>query len=173
MTFPDKDSLSTYGGAMSNYAIGVVDPTTEEDASYRNKYVASVAGMTRMCPLAMRSFVGTTNGATSISDPTTGFVHDAAWGNDPSDKPSCTFIATGTTDVIWPTTVQDELAEDHTVSFNRAWADVESSDGVLRLATAKVTGANKVRVYTYTRATAAQPPTLSNLPGEVITVYVR
>lgn len=167
MTLPSRDQLSDYGGALANYPIGVVDPTTDEDASYRNKYAANVAMMTHMIPRAMRSFLGTTGGATFISDPSSGFVHDAVWGDSAAVKPQATYIATGQLDVIWPATVQDELGEQHTLSLQRAWAEIESSDTTFRAATAKVTGARTVRIYTYSGTT------LTNLAGQVITVFVR
>lgn len=171
MAFPNSaDSLSTYGGALSNYS-DPIDPTTDEDAAWRNKYAANVAAMTHTVTRAARSFLGTTGGATAIADPSSGFIHDAVWGDAPSVKPSATYVATGTYDVIWPTTITDELGTTHTLSIRRAWAEVESSDGTLRLASAKVTGAQKVRVYTYAPAVAGATPTLGQLVGEVISVF--
>lgn len=170
MTLPSVDTLSTYGGALEDYS-EVVDPTTDESAAWRNKYAANVAMMTHTAPRAIRSFLGTTGGATAIADPSSGFVHDAVWGDTASVKPSVTHVSTGTYDAIWASSVDDELAVAHTVSFQRAWANVESSDGVLRVASAKVTAAQKVRIYTY--QSAAGLVALSDLPNEVITVFVR
>lgn len=165
MVLPEVDSLDSFGGAMSNYT-EVVDPTTDEDAAFRNAYVTDVAMMTHTITRAARSFLGTTGGATMIADPSSGFVHDAVWGSSPSVKPSATYIATGTLDLIWPSTVTDELGDSHTVQLRRATASVESSDGTFRLATAKVIGSAKVRVYTYENGA------LADLAGEVITVFV-
>ncbi len=169
MTLPDRDSLSTYGGAMSNYA-DPIDPTTDEDAGWRNKYAGNVAMMTHTITRAFRSFLGTSGGATAIADPTTGFVHDAVWGNSPLNKPSVTQVASCTYDINWPSTVLDELDVTHSVSLSRAWAAVESSDGTLRLAEAKVTGAATVRVYTFQSSAGLMVP--SRLVAEVITVFV-
>lgn len=171
MTLPDRDTLATYGGAMANYA-DPIDPTTDEDAAWRNKYAANVAMVTHTVTRAARSFLGSTAGASGISDPTTGFVHDAVWGDSSTVKPSATYIATGTYDVIWPATVNDELGTSHTLSLRRASANVESSDGSFRIATAKVTGARTVRVYTYAPPVVGATPSLAQLAGEVITVFV-
>lgn len=171
MTLPDRDTLATYGGEMQNYT-DPVDPTTDEEAEWRNKYAANVAMMTHTVTRAFRSFLGTTGGGTAISDPSSGFVHDALWGDSPSYKPGVTHIATGTYDVIFPTQVLDELSAAHTLQIRRAWAQAESPDGTLRLATAKVTSAQKVRVYTYAPATTTSPPTLAELAGETITVFI-
>lgn len=169
MTLPDKDSLSTYGGALAN-ATDLVDPSTDEDAAWRNKYAANVAMMTHTATRAFRSFLGTTGGATAVADPSSGAVHDALWGDGSSVKPSVTHVQTGIYDSIWVSTVSDELSEDHTLSLRRAWAEVESSDGTLRIATAKVTAAQKVRIYTYESAGGVLA--LADLPNEVITVFV-
>jgi hypothetical protein len=171
MTLPDRDTLATYGGALANYS-DVIDPTTDEDAGSRNKYAANVAMMTRTITRAARSFLGTTGGATAVADPTTGFSHDAVWGDGSASKASVTHVSTGTYDAIWPATVTDELDVSHSVNFRRARAEVESSDGVLRLASAKVTGAAKVRVYTYEAPSAGLTPALADAVGQVITVFV-
>lgn len=170
MTLPDKDTLATYGGPMRDYA-DPVDPTTDESAEYRNKYAANVAMMTRTATRGFRSFLGTTGGATGISDPASGFVHDALWGNSSLVKPTATRIATGTYDVAWPSSVQDELFASHTLSLSRAFGNVESSDGTYRVASAKMTGANKVRIYCYEAFNGGQV-SLSDLPNEIITVFV-
>lgn len=171
LTLPDRDSLQTYGGALVNYS-DAVDPTTDEDAAYRNKYAANVAMMTHTVMRAFRSFLGTTGGATAIADPSTGAVHDALWGDAAANKPSATYVSTGTYDIVWPTSVTDELGTSHTLSIRRAWAEVESSDGVFKTASAKVTAAQKVRVYTYASPSAGLAPAGSNLVGEVVTVFI-
>lgn len=166
---PDRDSLSSYGGAMQNYA-EPVDPTTDEDAAHRNLYAMNVAAMTHSATRAARSFLGTTGGGTAIADPSSGFIHDAVWGDTSDVKPSVTHVATGTYDAIWPSTVNDELNESHTLNVRRAWAGVESPDGTLMLAEAKRMGAQKVRVYTY-KANASGQLFLDELAGQTITVF--
>jgi len=166
---PDRDSLDTYGGPMRNYS-DVIDPTVEEDADARNLYAMNVAMMTHMLTRAARSFLGTTGGATAIADPSSGFIHDAAWGDLSSVKPSVTHVQTGVYDAIWPSTVNDELNKEHTLNVRRAWAEAESSDGTLCLAVAKRSGAQKVRIYTY-KGTAAGQVYPDDLANEVITVF--
>lgn len=171
MVLPDKDSFNAYGGPLSNYS-PVVDPTTDEDARSRNRYAANVAMMTHTAVRAMRSFVGVDDG--DPDDPG-GFVHDAVWGSAPSVKPSVVRVEEGVWDLTWPATVDSALSSAtvaqgggsaHTVNFQRALAQVESEDGSFKLACAKVTGANTVRVYGYS-GTA-----LDDLAGLTITVWV-
>ncbi len=162
MTLPDTDSLDTYGGALANYA-EVEDPTTDESADYRNKYAANVAMMTVTVPRAIVSFVGH---ATTPADPGSGFVHGALWGSGPSVKPVVTHVSAGRYLVTYPTTVDDPLAVEHTVNFRRAVAQVESA-GVMKHATAEVTSANTVTVYTY-----LANGTLDDLVASNITVII-
>jgi hypothetical protein len=172
MTLPDVDSLSTYGGALSDYS-PVVDPTTDESAVFRNKYAANVAMMTQTACRAMRSFVGQT-GATPI-DPVVGFVHAAVWGAGPSLKPTVTRSSTGLWLVTWPTTVSSELTgaltsqgggTTHTVNLRRARASVELSGSTKFDATARVTAANVVEVRGWTGAGV-----LDDLNGLTVTVW--
>lgn len=167
MVLPDTDSLSTFGGPMTNYS-EVVDPTTDETADHRNAYVADVAAMTHTTWRAIRSFLVPTSGTTGIADPSTGFVHDAVWGSSASVKPVGTYIAVGTIDVIWPTMVTDELGDTHYVSFKRSISSIESPDGTWIDAKSKVTNARTVRVYVYDNT-----PTLADLAGNVVTIWVR
>jgi hypothetical protein len=164
MTLPAVDSLATYGGALENYS-PVVDPTTDEDATSRNKYAANVAMATHTLVRAIRSFVGV-NGA-NPTDPVSGFVHDAVWGSTPDVKPTVARTGEGVWTVTWPEEVDDELDEEHTVSLQRAWAEVEC-DGTLYHATAKVTAANVVTV----RGWLANG-TADDLTGLTITVWAR
>jgi hypothetical protein len=163
---PDTDSLGTYGGALANYS-NVVDPTTDESADYRNLYAMNVAMMTHTVWRACRSFLGPTAGSTGIADPTSGFVHDSLWGASADVKSIGTYVASGIVDMIWPTMVSDELGTLHTLSFKRAIAQVESSDGTFYYASAKVTGPYTVRIYTYNGTT------LANIPGQIVTAWVR
>lgn len=173
MTLPDIDALSTFGGPLNNYS-DVVDPTTDEDAASRNKYAANSAMMTWTLPRAIVSFVGVNGG--NPTDPVSGLVHEAVWGNDPSDKPAVVRALEGVWDITWPALVDSELTSatvaqgggsQHTVNFQRAWAQVESADGTFKAASAKVTGANTVRVYGY------DGTTLDDLTGLIVTVFVR
>ena len=166
---PDKDDLGTYGGALSNYS-DVVDPTTDEDAAWRNKYVANVAMMTHTLTRGARSFLGSTGGVTQIADPSTGFVHDNVWGDGASVKATASYVQTGVYFVTVPTAVADELGVQHSVNIRRAWGNVDSSDGTLRIANAKPSSARAMTVYTF-EALADGTVKPSQLVGQVITVF--
>ena|SRR3990167_2653288 len=169
MTLPDRDNLSTFGGSLSNYS-DVVDPTTDEDAEWRNKYVADVAMMTHTITRGARSFLGSTGGVTQIADPSTGFVHDNLWGDASSVKATASYVATGEYELTVPTSVVDELGTSHTLTLRRAWANVDQSDSTLRLAVAKVSASQRITVYTYA-ANASGQLLPSQLVGEVVTVF--
>lgn len=171
MTLPDVDSLSTYGGALSDYS-PVVDPATDESAVFRNKYAANVAMMTQTAARALRSFVGQT--AAEPIDPTVGFVHAAVWGAGPSVKPTLARTSGGVWTVTWPATVNSELSSalasqgggaTHTVNLRRAFAQVECQ-GTKFDATARVTAANVVEVCGWTAAGVAD-----DLDGLTVTVW--
>lgn len=166
---PAVDSLDTYGGPLSNYS-DVVDPTTDEDAAWRNKYAANVAMMTHTVTRGARSFLGTTGGATGLADPSTGFVHDAVWGDAAGVKLVASYVQTGIYELTAPTQVSDELGVQHSLNIRRAWANVDSSDGTLRIATAKPSSAQRITVYTY-QANASGQLLPSQLVGEVITAF--
>lgn len=163
MTLPDIDALTTYGGALNNYA-PVMDPTTDEDVSFRNKYATNVAMMTHMIPRAMRSFVGVT--AAAPTDPLTGFVHDALWGNGTALKPVLSRTSTGLWKCTWSATVTDELGVSHTVNFRRADAQVECGSTKCD-ATAVVTAPNEVTIRGWTAAGVAD-----DLNGLLVTTWV-
>ena len=169
MTLPAIDSLNTYGGALSNYS-DPVDPTTDEDAAWRNKYATNVAMMTHMITRGARSFLGTTGGASGIADPSTGFVHDALWGDAAGVKIVASYVQTGVYELTAPTAVSDELGVSHNLSIRRAWANVDSSDGTLRMANAKPSAAQRITVYTF-QANSSGQVLPSQLVGEVITVF--
>ena len=169
MVLPDRSSLDSFGGALSNYS-DVVDPTTDEDAAWRNKYVCDVAMMGHTALRGARSFLGTTGGATGISDPQTGFVHDAVWGDSAGVKLVASYVQTGVYELTAPTLVSDELGTSHTLTIRRAWANVDSSDGTLRIANAKPSAGQRITVYTY-EAAADGTVKPSQLVGQVITAF--
>ncbi len=163
MTLPDLDSFDTFGGAMTDYA-SVEDPTTDESAVFRNKYVANVAMMSVTAPRAICSFVGD---ATTPGDPA-GFVHAALWGSGPGVKPAVTHEDTGEYLLTYPATVNDPLAVEHTLNFRRAFAQVQSGFvSTLRHAVAEATSANTVTVYTY-----LADGTADDLVDSTITVWI-
>lgn len=172
MTLPDVDSLSTYGGPVSDYS-PVVDPTTDESAVFRNKYAANVAMMTQTAVRAICSFVGVTGA--NPTDPVVGFIHAAVWGAGPSVKPTVSRSGTGIWLVTWPATVSSELTSalaaqgggvTHNVNLRRARASVELSGSTKFDATARVVAANQVEVRGWTSAGA-----LDDLNGLTVTVW--
>jgi hypothetical protein len=169
MTLPAVDSIDLFGGALENYS-DPVDPTTDEDAAWRNKYVCNVAMMTHTITRGARSFLGTTGGATGIADPSSGFVQDNVWGDAASVKMVGSYVQTGVYFLTAPTAVSDELGVQHNVNMRRAWAAVESSDGTFRHAEAKVSSARTITVYTF-EALADGTIKPSQLVGQVITAF--
>jgi hypothetical protein len=158
---PGIDSLSTYGDAKSNYA-PVEDPTTDEDAAHRNLYAANVAAMTQTAPRAICRFVGH---GTTPTDPASN-VHFAVWGNDVSVKPVVAHSATGVFTITWPSTITDELGEEHSVNLVDGWPNVNGS--TLYHAQVTITAPNVATVYVFNSAGAA-----NDAVGVTIAVFVR
>ena len=124
MTSPDIDSLSTYGGALVNYA-PVVDPTTDRDAAAANQAYASTAAMTHTSPRAFARIVGAAStGALALagSNP-----HDSQWGKASPVTPTLSRTALGIVVVTWPATVTDELGVVHNLNFRYAKAWIEGA----------------------------------------------
>ena len=172
---PKVTSLNEYGGPLKNYS-PVLDPTVDEGAVYRNRYATDVAAMSHTAARAITSFL-TANGA-NPTDPLTGFIHDATWGNLSGVKPAIVRFGEGIWDLTYPATVDTALAGQAesegggasatiNVFFRRAKAAVECVDGTLRHATAEITGANTVRVRTF-----LANGTADDIPGCVVTVWV-
>jgi hypothetical protein len=159
---PGIDSLSSYGGQLSDFA-PVEDPTTDESATYRNLYAANVAGMTQTACRAWATCVGIAAPNPPV-DPSSN-VHAAVWGNDVSVKPTVTHLSTGIYVFTWPTTVTDELAVEHTVNLRRAWVCMETTVAYITAAT--VFAANVVHVRVFDAA-----GNLADAVGTNITVFV-
>lgn len=170
MTLPDISSLDHFGGALNNYA-PVTDPTTDEDAKYRNRYACDVAMMGHTAPRGFVRFV-TANG----SDPTdpASNPHDALWGSSFAVKPAVARTGEGVWTVTLPTTVADELTSEdasigggvsHTVNVRAVLAQASAVSGVLKFATAEVTSANVITVRGF-----LANGTADDIPGATITV---
>jgi hypothetical protein len=170
MPLPDTSSLDDFGGPMSNYS-AVVDPTTDEDAKYRNRYACDVAMLGHTAPRAMCSFTAV-NGAVP-TDPS-GFVHDALWGDAVAVKPVVARTGEGVWTITWPSTVDDELtAEDasigggetHSVNIRFAIAQATAVGGVLKHAVAEVTSSAVVTVRGF-----LADGTADDIAGAIVTV---
>jgi len=157
---PDVDSIEDYGGLKDDYA-PVEDSSTDESADHRNLYAANVAALTQTAPRAMCRFVGH---ATTPTDPTSN-VHFAVWGNDLAVKPTVAHSSTGVYTITWPTEVDDELEEEHTVSLVTGWGNTEGAT----LYHIQVTVATNVAtVYVFNSAGAA-----NDAVGVTFAVFVR
>lgn len=163
MTLPDVDTIDTFGGALEDYGIGIVDPTTDRAAEDGNKAFANVAMMTHTNPRAVCRFVGH---ATTPTDPTSGLVHDAQWGDAVAVKPTVAKTGTGVYTITWPTDVDDELSESHALNLKAAWGQAEGSTAYH--VQCSVTSANVVTVYVFDMAGTA-----NNAAAATISVWVR
>lgn len=170
MPLPSISSIDNYGGPKANYA-PVTDPTTDEDAADRNRYVCDVAMMGHSAPRGFVRFVAA-DGA-DPSDPASN-VHDAMWGSSVSVKPAVARTGEGVWTVTLPTTVDDELTtedaslgggETHTVNVRAAVAQATAVAGVLVHAVAELTSANVITVRGFTAAGTAD-----DIAGSTITV---
>lgn len=170
MPLPDISSLDDYGGPLANYA-AVTDPTTDEDAKYRNRYACDVAMMGHTAPRGFVRFV-----AADGADPTdpTSNAHDALWGSSVGVKPAVGRTGEGVWTITLPVTVDDELTaedaalgggESHTVNVRAAFAQATAVSGVLKHAVAEVTSANVITVRGF-----LANGTADDLAGSTITV---
>jgi len=148
MTLPDVDSLSNYGGALSDY-FPVEDPTTDRAAAAANQGYASAAAATHTIGRSWVRFV------TSATAPalTTVNSNDAVWGNAIGVLPVLARVSAGLFTITWPATVIDELGATHTINLRRA--EIMAEGGTLIPVQCTVTAANVVTVYVFTTAGAA------------------
>ena len=156
MTLPDKDDIDSYGGEKSDYA-PIEDPTTDTSADEFNALKCSVAMGSRT---AVRAWVRFTTHAT-----TPGLVaHDAVWGNSVAVQPTIARSGAGVFTVTWPTTVDDELGESHSLNLQAALVTVNGS--TCYFSTCSITSANVATVYTFNTLFAA-----NDIAGTTITVF--
>lgn len=172
MPLPDISSIDDFAGPLNNYA-AVTDPTTDEDAKYRNRYVCDVAMMGHTAPRGFVRFTAVDDAAPT--DPASN-VHDALWGSSVSVKPVVARSNEGIWTVTWPATVSDEItAEDesigggetHTVNIRAAIAQATAVGGVLKHAVAEVTSSNVVTVRGF-----LANGTADDIAGSTITVVI-
>ncbi len=147
MPLPAKDSFATYGGVKSDF-IDVVDPTTDRSATEMNAALAALSMMTRTATRAIVQF------ESEGGYPDDGYVvsHESVWGNDPSVVPEVYHDAAGEWTITWPETVVDALNDEHDLSFNYAWASIETGSDAFELAV-EITAPNVVKVILMDGAT--------------------
>ncbi len=118
MTDSFAHSLADFGGALTNYKIGVIDPTTDPDADKRNQGTASAAMMTRTATRASVVFQFATATTLEIVE------HEALWKGATKTPPTVARVGTGHFTIDYPATIVDELGAVHTLDFGRAKASV-------------------------------------------------
>jgi len=98
----------------------VADPTTELSAAFANKHFADHCQLTRMpFRVYMQFQTRTTNGAVTITNMYT------LWGNGSAYNPSSAQrTATGLYAFTWPSTFEDDLESDETVSFRAGTGNI-------------------------------------------------
>jgi hypothetical protein len=170
MPLPDISSFDELGGPIANYA-PVTDPTTDEDAKYRNRYVCDVAMMGHTSLRGFVRFVAV-DGA-NPTDPASS-VHDALWGSGVSVKPVVARTGEGIWTITLPATVSDELSpedaslgggETHTVNVRWSIGQATAVAGALKHAVAEPTAANVITVRGFNAAGTAD-----DIAGATITV---
>lgn len=151
-------TVDDYGGAKQNYQ-DVADASTDVDATDYNELVSEVGGLTHGAIRGWYTFVG---GAGATPGEPASNIHDAAWGNDNSYKPTPSRASAGVYDITWVTTVSDDLDNPHTLNIRRALRpNIDGS--TLYHSSAEVTAANVIRVRVWNSAGAAADPTGANV----------
>lgn len=111
MTLPDIDTIATYGGAKFDSGF-VEDYTTDRSAACGNMAAATMAMATT---LVVRAWVRmNVTGVIRPSD------HMALWGNSDVVMPRVQ-VASSRIQIVWPSTVVDDLGVSHVVSFRAGW----------------------------------------------------
>lgn len=154
--FPDIDTLATYGGALVDYGVGVVDPTTDRDAGAANLAYMSVAGMSACAPRLWVNFTTATS--------TGGLVLNAwnsGWGNAPGYNPTLARSTTGVYTITLPSTVSDAIFASHAVNLRAAWGSIRITGSTLYVPTVIATSPNVLTVTTWSGTSVAETANLS------------
>lgn len=107
MTLPAIDTLAgSLGGALFDYDIPILDPTTDRPASAVNKAYANLSGGSRTAIRAWAE-IAFTQGAWGIR----AFGQDAVWGKATGVAPGAALFGTGVFLVGWPLSVSDEIPQ--------------------------------------------------------------
>lgn len=155
---PDTYGVPNDGVGFRNYqGLGVVDPTTDQDASAGNQELIDLACLTRTGILARVTF--TTDAATP-----TLVSHQAQYGNGGGVAPVVARTGLGTFTITLPASVTDYLGRTRTIAIGRAWAQIEGSTA--RWPAQTSSAANVVTVYTFSTAPAA-----NDIAGTNVTVF--
>jgi hypothetical protein len=152
LALPDKATGSDNYGTPYQNERPVEDPTTEPDAGAINEALVDIAACTRTAVRAWVKFPGLTYTAGTQSIPITS--HDAVWGSAVGVAPVVTQSATGIYLITWPTTVDDELGDPHTLNIVMPLQPV-TIDTTLSAAKVSAFTANTMTVRTFNAAGAA------------------
>src|SRR5271169_4903419 len=114
---PESSSFDDFGGAKINYS-DPVDDTTDRDASEVNGVFCDVAMMSRA---AVRGWLRMT---LSASTPTLASTTswNTTWKGSTSTPPVLARSTTGVFTITFPTTVNDENGDSHTVNIQSCLA---------------------------------------------------
>jgi hypothetical protein len=166
VTLPNVDTLAgSLGGALNDYDIPVLDPTTDRPASALNKAYANLAMGTHT---AIRAWVN----IGFIASVWTIVAHgqDSVWGSALGTAPSISVAGTGQAFLTWPTSINDEIpvgspgySSPHSMSaFPRAvWGRMSAGTSLLRIEVIPI-GAMFVVVGVFDiTGTLVNPPTAS------------
>src|SRR6185312_2730482 len=158
MTLPNTASLGTYGSALNDYGIGVIDPTTDKPASGGNNESNDVAMMTATAVRAWVKLTWQGTGTPTVS------AHNALWGNAIAVTPTLARTTTGIGTITWPVNVNDFIPSGSPGYNGPIALNLRAGWGAVRGATlyyfrVDVTSANVATVYVYNSAGAAADPT--------------
>lgn len=140
------DPEDSFGLPKENYG-EVRNPRTDFSATEYEEMAVSVSMLSYASPRGWVVVSGSASAGTLVRD------HRAMWGESSSVVPTCTAAATGTYTVTWPASVQDlnptaSSVTTTAVQLKAATVTIHSTSGQ---ATAIVSAANKVTVYTKTK----------------------
>jgi hypothetical protein len=152
LALPDKATGSDNYGTPYQNERPVEDPTTEPDAGAINEALVDIAGCTRTIVRARVRFPGLTYTSGTQSIPITS--HDAVWGSDVGVAPVVTQSATGIYLITWPTTVDDELGDPHTLNIGMPLEPVTIDAALSRVKVTAFT-ANTISLAAFDAAGAA------------------
>jgi len=144
MPAPGPTSLAQYGGALANYqGIGIVDPTTDTDASAFNQLKTDVAMMSLTVPVVRVLLTGTGAGGTPTLT-----LHSAQWGAIPAVAPVVARTSAGVYTLTWATTYLDQLGVSRPVALQYLDAPHVRFAATALAARAAITAANVITLYT-------------------------
>lgn len=144
------DPEDSFGLPKRNYS-EVRDPRTDFDFAEYERLAVAVAMYSYTAPRAWCVVSGSATAGALVKD------HRALWGETSAVVPTCTATATGVYKITWPASVQDLNPTASSVTttatqFYTANACVHATSGQC---TAVVSAANKITVYTMTKAGTA------------------